>query len=63
MCTSSKNNLSEKCKLEKWLKCSILNCEGSKLTKPMRDNEGIVSDVGYVGIQVNSFYQENSKMV
>ncbi|KAG2258782.1 hypothetical protein Bca52824_078076 [Brassica carinata] len=37
------------------------NCEDSKLTKPMRHDEGIVSDVGLVGIQVDSFYQENSK--
>ncbi|KAG5386475.1 hypothetical protein IGI04_037945 [Brassica rapa subsp. trilocularis] len=67
-CTSPKDILSEtSCKPEKWLKCndfdekSILNCEDSKLTKPMRDDEGIVSDVGLVGIQVDSFYQENSK--
>ncbi|CAH2063306.1 unnamed protein product [Thlaspi arvense] len=66
-CGSPKDHLSETCKPEKWLKCndfdekSILNCEDSKLTKPMRHNEGIVTDVGLVGIQVDSFYQENSK--
>lgn len=67
-CTSPKDILSEtSCKPEKWLKCndfdekSILNCEDSKLTKPMRHDEGIVSDVGLVGIQVDSFYQDNSK--
>ncbi|KAG2258783.1 hypothetical protein Bca52824_078077 [Brassica carinata] len=67
-CTSPKDILSEtSCKPEKWLKCndfdekSILNCEDYKLTKPMRDNEGIITNLGLVGIQVDSFYQENSK--
>ncbi|CAN8254086.1 unnamed protein product [Cochlearia groenlandica] len=67
-CRSPKDHLlSETCKPEKWLKCndfdekSILNFEDSKLTKPMRDNEGVVTDVGLVGIQADSFYQENSK--
>ncbi|CAF2059772.1 unnamed protein product [Brassica oleracea var. botrytis] len=64
---SPKDILSETCKPEKWLKCSdfdeksILSCEDSKLTKTMGDSEGIVSDVGLVGLQVDSFYQENSK--
>ncbi|XP_010524357.1 PREDICTED: uncharacterized protein LOC104802441 [Tarenaya hassleriana] len=62
-----KDLLSEPCKPEKWLKCndfdekSILNCEDTKLTKPMRLDAGIATDVGLVGIQVDSFYQENSK--
>uniref|UniRef100_A0A1J3EUL0 Uncharacterized protein n=3 Tax=Noccaea caerulescens TaxID=107243 RepID=A0A1J3EUL0_NOCCA len=66
-CRSPKDLLSETCKPEKWLKCndfdekSILNCEDSKLTKPLRHSEGIVTDVGLVGIQVDSFYQENAK--
>ncbi|KAF8092405.1 hypothetical protein N665_0415s0025 [Sinapis alba] len=66
-CRSPKDILAETCKPEKWLKCndfdekSILSCEDSKLTKPMRHSEGIVSDVGLVGLQVDSFYQENSK--
>ncbi|RHN40158.1 hypothetical protein MtrunA17_Chr8g0351731 [Medicago truncatula] len=47
-----------------WLKCdfdhkSILDCEDTKLTKPIRHNEAIVSDVG-LGC-VDSFYQDNSK--
>ncbi|CAI0401010.1 unnamed protein product [Linum tenue] len=51
---------------QKWLKCSdfdeksILECEDSKLTKPLRhDDEAIVTDVGL--IQVDSFYQDNTK--
>ncbi|KAM7277320.1 hypothetical protein ACFE04_019186 [Oxalis oulophora] len=54
-------------KPDKWLKCSdfdeksILDCEDSKLTKPMtRHDESIIAaDVGL--IQVDSFYQENPK--
>ncbi|KAF2282662.1 hypothetical protein GH714_043772 [Hevea brasiliensis] len=38
---------------------SILDCEDTKLTKPMRHDEAIVTDVGL--IQVDSFYQENPK--
>lgn len=66
-CSSQKSLLSESCKTEKWLKCSefdeksILDCEDSKLTKPLRHDDTIVTDVGLVGIQVDSFYQENSK--
>lgn len=67
-CSSQKDLLSETCKPEKWLKCndfdekSILNSEDSKLTKPMgHDGGSIVTDVGLAGIQVDSFYQENSK--
>ncbi|KAJ6679500.1 hypothetical protein OIU79_019291 [Salix purpurea] len=64
-CRSEKDLLSEPSKPEKWLKCSdfdeksILDCEDTKLTKPMRNDEGIVTDVGL--IQVDSFYQENPK--
>ncbi|CAA0387737.1 hypothetical protein AtNW77_Chr3g0217631 [Arabidopsis thaliana] len=68
-CTNQKEDLlSETCKPEKWLKCndfdenSILNSEDSKLTKPMsHDGGSIETDVGLAGIQVDSFYQENSK--
>ncbi|KAJ9188437.1 hypothetical protein P3X46_003796 [Hevea brasiliensis] len=64
-CRSDKDLMSEPCKPEKWLKCSdfdeksILDCEDTKLTKPMRHDEAIVTDVGL--IQVDSFYQENPK--
>jgi hypothetical protein len=64
-CRSEKDLLSEPSKPEKWLKCSdfdeksILDCEDTKLTKPMRHDEGIVTDVGL--IQVDSFYHENAK--
>lgn len=66
-CRSEKDLMSETCKAEKWLKCSefdeksILDCEDTKLTKPIRHDETIVTDVGLVGIQVDSFYSENSK--
>ncbi|XVF33488.1 hypothetical protein REPUB_Repub17cG0172800 [Reevesia pubescens] len=66
-CRSQKDLISEPCKTDKWLKCtdfdekSILDCEDTKLTKPMRHDDGIVTDVGLVGIQVDSFYQENPK--
>ncbi|KDP28746.1 hypothetical protein JCGZ_14517 [Jatropha curcas] len=64
-CRSDKDLMTEPCKPEKWLKCSdfdeksILDCEDTKLTKPMRHDEAIVTDVGL--IQVDSFYQENPK--
>ncbi|KAF5732960.1 hypothetical protein HS088_TW17G00493 [Tripterygium wilfordii] len=67
-CRSQKDLIGESCKPEKWFKCSdfdeksILECEDTKLTKPLRHDEAIVSDVGLVGgIQVDSFYQENPK--
>ncbi|CAK9154522.1 unnamed protein product [Ilex paraguariensis] len=66
-CRSERDLLGETCKPEKWLKCgqfdekSILDCEDSKLTKPLRHDETIETDVGLVGIQVDSFYHENSK--
>nr|POF11734.1 hypothetical protein CFP56_49268 [Quercus suber] len=66
-CRSQKDLLSEPCKTDKWLKCSdfdeksILDCEDTKLTKPIRHDDAIVTDVGLVGIQVDSFYQENPK--
>ncbi|KAH1108638.1 hypothetical protein J1N35_012406 [Gossypium stocksii] len=66
-CRSPKDLISEPCKTDKWLKCadfdekSILDCEDTKLTKPMRHDDGIVTDVGLVGLQVDSFYQENPK--
>ncbi|XP_059651537.1 uncharacterized protein LOC132299099 [Cornus florida] len=66
-CRSEKDLLGETCKPEKWLRCSefdeksILDCEDSKLIKPPRDDETIVTDVGLVGIQVDSFYPENPK--
>ncbi|OIW00808.1 hypothetical protein TanjilG_18610 [Lupinus angustifolius] len=67
-CRSQKDLLSETCKPEKWLKCGdfvdekiILDCEDTKLTKPIRHDEAIVSDVGLGCIQVDSFYQDNPK--
>ncbi|KAF3439974.1 hypothetical protein FNV43_RR18252 [Rhamnella rubrinervis] len=66
-CRNQKDLMNETCKSEKWLKCSnfdeksILDCEDTKLTKPLRHDESIVADVGLVGIQVDSFYQDNSK--
>ncbi|KAJ7962223.1 Zinc finger protein [Quillaja saponaria] len=66
-CRSQKDLLSESCKPEKWLKCSdfdeknLLDCEDTKLTKPIRHDEVIITDVGLGCIQVDSFYQENPK--
>ncbi|GMI73583.1 hypothetical protein like AT3G60850 [Hibiscus trionum] len=66
-CRSGKDLINEPCKADKWLKCSdfdeksILGCEDTKLIKPMRHDDGIVTDVGLVGIQVDSFYHENPK--
>ncbi|OVA07705.1 hypothetical protein BVC80_1827g68 [Macleaya cordata] len=68
-CRSRKSLLSENCKSDKWLKdaCGefdekgILDCEDSKLIKPLRHDGAIVTDAGLVGIQVESFYPENSK--
>lgn len=66
-CRSQKDLISETCKPEKWLKCSdfdeksILDCEDTKLTKPIRHDEAIVSDVGLGCIQVDSFYPDNPK--
>nr|GMD59320.1 Zinc finger protein [Ipomoea batatas] len=60
---SEKDLLGETCKSEKPLKCiefdekSILDCGDSKLTKPLRHDEGIDTDVGFV---VENFY-ENPK--
>ncbi|KAK9147576.1 hypothetical protein Scep_006333 [Stephania cephalantha] len=56
-------------KSDKWLKdaCggfddkSILDCEDSKLIKPLRHDGTIVSDSSLVGIQVDSFYPESTK--
>lgn len=66
-CRNEKDLIGETCKPEKWLKCSdfdekgILDCEDTKLTKPIRHDEAIVSDVGLGCIQVDSFYQDNPK--
>ncbi|XP_054781486.1 uncharacterized protein LOC129288774 [Prosopis cineraria] len=66
-CRSQKDLMSEPCKPEKWLKCSdfdeksMLDCEETKLTKPVQHDEAIVSDVGLGCIQVDSFYPEHSK--
>lgn len=67
-CRDQKELMSETCKPEKWLKCSefdeksILDCgEDTKLTKPIRHDEAIVSDEGLGCIQVDSFYQDNPK--
>ncbi|KAJ8900401.1 hypothetical protein K2173_025041 [Erythroxylum novogranatense] len=64
-CRSEKGLISDTCKPEKWLKCSdfdqksILDCEDTKLIKPIRHDEAIGTDVGL--IQVDSFYHDNSK--
>ncbi|KAJ4955826.1 hypothetical protein NE237_012609 [Protea cynaroides] len=66
-CRSSKSLMNDNCKSDKWLKdgCgdfdekSILDCEDSKLIKPMR-HDGTI-DASLVGIQVDSFYPDNSK--
>ncbi|XP_052193461.1 uncharacterized protein LOC127801952 [Diospyros lotus] len=64
---SEKDLLGDECKPEKWLKCSefadksILDCEASKITKHIRHDENIASDVGLTGIQVDSFFPENPK--
>ncbi|KAK8635508.1 hypothetical protein V6N13_004242 [Hibiscus sabdariffa] len=56
-CRSQKDLISEPCKTDKWLKCtgfdekSILDCEDTKLTKPMRHDDGMVTDVGLDSIQ------------
>ncbi|KAK9742840.1 hypothetical protein RND81_03G199900 [Saponaria officinalis] len=66
-CRSAKDMISESCKADKWLDSSefdeksILNCEESKLTKPMRHDDSLDEDVGLVNLQVDSFYQENPK--
>lgn len=66
-CRSEKDLMSEPCKPDKWLKCSdfddksILECEDTKLTKPIRHDESIVGDVSLVGLPVDSFYQDNPK--
>ncbi|GMP42994.1 hypothetical protein CsSME_00012538 [Camellia sinensis var. sinensis] len=73
-CRSEKGLLDDTCKPENWLKLSdfdeknildcksILYCEDSKLIKPLRNDEHIVSDVGLVGgMQVDSFYPDNPK--
>lgn len=66
-CQSEKDLISENCKPDKWLNSSefdeksILDCEDSKLTKPLRHDDNLDEDVGLVGIQVDSFYQENTK--
>lgn len=66
-CRVERDLLGETCKPEKWLKCSdfdeksILDCEESKVIKPMRDGGTIESDVGLAGLHVDSFYPENPK--
>ncbi|WOH09382.1 hypothetical protein DCAR_0728839 [Daucus carota subsp. sativus] len=67
-CRVERDLLGETCKHEKWLKCSdfdeksILDCEESKVIKPMRDGVTIESDGGLTGLQVDSFYvPENPK--
>lgn len=67
---NGKDMISEACKAEKWLNSSefdeksLLHSESSKLTKSTRHDhhdESIDTDVGLVGIQVDSFYPENPK--
>lgn len=63
-CRNEKDLLGESCKSEKPLECSefdqkrILDCGNSKLTKPLRHDESIDTDVGFV---VENFYPENPK--
>lgn len=63
-CRDRKVLIRDSCKSDKWLKDfdgkSILDCEESKLIKPLRHDGTIVSDVNLVGV-VDSFYQENPK--
>ncbi|GAB4844368.1 hypothetical protein Ancab_037732 [Ancistrocladus abbreviatus] len=66
-CGNQKDIISDTCKPEKWLNSSefdeksILDCENSKLIKPIRHDDSIEADVGLAGIQVDSFYPENPK--
>lgn len=65
-CSSDKDLIVESCKSDKWLHSSefdeksILSCDDSKLTKPLR-HDSLDEDVGLVGLQVESFYPENPK--
>lgn len=65
-CRSDKDLINESCKTDKWLNSSdfdeksILSCDDSKLTKPLR-HDSLDEDVGLVGLQVDSFYTENAK--
>ncbi|CAM8991030.1 hypothetical protein QQ045_006509 [Rhodiola kirilowii] len=63
-----KDLLSEACKPDKWLKCSefdeksILQCEDSKLPKPLTHEESLGTEVvGLDSVHVDSFYSENPK--
>ncbi|KAF6135720.1 hypothetical protein GIB67_021336 [Kingdonia uniflora] len=70
-CRSRKNLMvPDNCKSDKWLKdaCiqfdekSIMECEeDSKLIKPLRLDETVITDAGLVGIHVDNFYPDNSK--
>ncbi|KAL6007991.1 hypothetical protein ACLOJK_033496 [Asimina triloba] len=64
-CRDRKDLMRDHSKSDKWLKDfdekSILNCEDSKLIKPMRHDGTIVTDASLVGMQVDSFYPENPK--
>ncbi|XP_016514579.1 uncharacterized protein LOC107831332 [Nicotiana tabacum] len=63
-CRNEKDLLGESCKSEKPVECNefdqkrILECGNSKLTKPLRHDESIDTDVGFV---VENFYPENPK--
>ncbi|GMH00583.1 hypothetical protein Nepgr_002422 [Nepenthes gracilis] len=67
-CESQKHMIGETCKPEKWSNSSefdekrMLDHENSKQTKSIRHDDNMDSDVGLVGIQVDSFYPENPKL-
>lgn len=72
-CRDRKVLMRDSCKSDKWLKDfddkslkdfdekNILDCEELKLIKPIRHDGTIVTDANLVGIQVDGFYQENTK--
>lgn len=73
-CRDRKVLMRDSCKSDKWLlkdfddkslkdfdEKNILDCEESKLIKPIRHDGTIVTDANLVGIQVDGFYQENTK--
>lgn len=64
-CRERKVLMRDNCKSDKWLKDfdekSILDCEESKLIKPLRHDGTIVTDANLVGLHVDGFYHENPK--
>ncbi|KVH97119.1 hypothetical protein Ccrd_000777 [Cynara cardunculus var. scolymus] len=64
-CRNEKDLVDDSCKPEKWLKSNgydekgILDCEDSKLSKPVRHDEPETDSL--VGLHVENFYPENPK--